>query len=331
MVLLDYIEHWSLERPPFSLAPDPDALYMSCQHQDCLLRLKFAVHSSKGGVLLVSENAGDGKTSLLLRLARELKEDLEGEVRLAFIDHPNVTPNQLIEEMSRQLGARARSSSKTHVMEAFRDHLTRIRDEGGRTIVIVDEGQMLAERPDVLEELRVLLNLVRGDEFLLTFIFSGQKALEQAVRSRPEFWQRLAVRVFLGNLDFASTRELLDFRMRRAGWKRPEPAFTPAAVAAIQRYSSGCPRVICSVADLALMVGWSLRSKVVDEREAAQAVQDMEGASGESFHYFRFTQGSRRPVGHPEGLPRAAADRSPLPEPDELEELPDLPWVEVVD
>ena len=68
------------------------------------------------------------------------------------------------------------------------------------TLVIVDEGQMLSHRPDLLQELRILLNFCVSDSFLVSFVLSGQRPLETAVRQMPEFWQRLPVRFFLRNL-----------------------------------------------------------------------------------------------------------------------------------
>ena len=66
--VFDYIDYWALTRPPFALAPCPENLFLSKQHRECLLRLKFAVLAGKGGALLISENAGDGKTTVLRRL-----------------------------------------------------------------------------------------------------------------------------------------------------------------------------------------------------------------------------------------------------------------------
>ena len=69
---LDYLEYWDLTRAPFSLAPCPDDLYMSKQHGECLLRLKYGVMAGKGGSLLISQNAGDGKTTVVANLTRRL-------------------------------------------------------------------------------------------------------------------------------------------------------------------------------------------------------------------------------------------------------------------
>ncbi len=294
-MLLDYHKYWGLSCAPFSLTPNPDHLYMSKQHRECLLRLKYGILANKGGALLISENAGDGKTSVLHRLVADLQneglDDLPADetgVKVAFIDHPTLTPFQMIQEMARQLGVEKTSRSKVTALNQLRGHLIDRYNAGGRSVVIVDEGQMLAHRPDILQELRILLNFCLSDSFLLSFILSGQRPLEGVMRAMPEFWQRLPVRFFLGNLDFRDTRALVRFRLRKAGLPEELDLFTNDAYQEIYRFSEGCPRVVCSVADLALVVGRSMRVRTIDAMEVAQACADMDKRSGDGFHYYHF-------------------------------------------
>jgi type II secretory pathway predicted ATPase ExeA len=291
-MLPEYLTHWGFETSPFSLSPDPDMLFMSTQHQEALLRLKYGVMSNKGGVLLVSENAGDGKTSLLRRLVADLEEEEEGRLRTAFVDHPTLTVNQMVAEIARQLGVAKVRKEKIDNLNALRSMLGQLHRTGTRCLVIVDEGQMLAHRPDILQELRILLNFCVSDSFLLSFVISGQKPLEEAVKRMPEFWQRLPVRFFLRNLDAKDTAGLVRYRVRAAGQKDKE-IFTPMALEGIHRASLGCPRVICSLADLSLLIGHSLRSATVDFREVSQAASD-HVRSGEPYHYYSFLGSARR-------------------------------------
>jgi len=286
--VFDYIEYWGLTRPPFALAPCPENLFLSKQHRECLLRLKFAIMAGKGGALLISENAGDGKTTVLRRLLLDLNVECKGHARSAFIDHPTLTPLQMIQEIARQLGVEKPARGKMNALNQFREQLVRLGREGDKCVVIVDEGQMLEHRPDLLQELRILLNFCVSETFLLSFILSGQRPLEKCIRSMPEFWQRLPVRFFLGNLDFRDTRELIRHRLRRAGLDRSREIFTRAAYEQIYKSSEGCPRVICSIADLALVVGRSLRVREIDAPEILQAAADMEKRSTDSFHYYHF-------------------------------------------
>jgi hypothetical protein len=133
--------------------------------------------------------------------------------------------------------------------------------------------------------LRILLNFCVSDSFLLTFIFSGQKPLDTILRGMPEFWQRLPVRYFLKNLDFNDTKAMVQYRLRKVGGS--EEIFNDDAFDGIYNYSKGCPRVICSVADLCLIIGFSKGVKRVGFVEVSTACRDME-SSGDGFHYFAF-------------------------------------------
>jgi type II secretory pathway predicted ATPase ExeA len=286
-MLPEYLKYWGLERPPFSLTPDPEMLYMSKQHLEGLLRLKYAVVSNKGGALLVSENAGDGKTSLLAKLRQELGRYYQGRCRVVFIDHPTLTANQMVGEIARQLGIRSNTTDKLTLLNELRQFLLDSHNQNVKCVVILDEGQMLCHRPDLLQELRILLNFCISDAFLLTFILSGQKPLEEAIRAMPEFYQRLPVRFFLKNLTREDTRELIRHRLHVAGNSAEREIFSEDGYTGIFNYSKGCPRVICSVADLSLVIAHSRDSRQVDFVSVSQACSDMSRTDG-GYHYYYF-------------------------------------------
>ena len=49
-----YIEYWGLTQHPFLLAPDSKMMCVTGQYFECLERLKYAIYTNKGGVLIVS-------------------------------------------------------------------------------------------------------------------------------------------------------------------------------------------------------------------------------------------------------------------------------------
>ncbi len=284
-----YLRYWGLKKNPFALAPDPDMMYMSKQHQECLLRLKFTVVSGKGGALIISENAGDGKTTLLKKFMETIKEDVGTEVNIAFLDHPTLSVNEMLAEIARQFGVEGIDvTNKISILNSMKEKLKELKDNGYKNIVIIDEGQMLANNPEMLQELRILMNLVHQGEFLLSFILSGQKPLEPAIRNMPEFWQRLPVRFFLRNLDYFDTKKLIQHRIKVAGGEA-EKIFSETAYKGIYNFSEGTPRVILSIADLALVIGHSMYSKKIDFAEISQAAGDM-NKGGESYHYFKYLE-----------------------------------------
>ncbi|HPU30225.1 MAG TPA: hypothetical protein PLM71_07880 [Syntrophorhabdaceae bacterium] len=91
-----YIEYWGLQRHPFLLAPDSQMMFMAGQYFECLERLKYAVNTQKGGALIVSEDAGLGKTTILLKLIEEMKKKYGKAFRYAFVDHPTLDSRQMI-------------------------------------------------------------------------------------------------------------------------------------------------------------------------------------------------------------------------------------------
>ena len=168
--LPEYLQYWGLNRTPFSLTPDPEMLYLSNQHRECLLRLRYAIESNKGGALLISEHAGDGKTSVLARLRKDLEKDYPAKNRVVFIDHPTLTVPQMIQEIGRQLDLKNLSRDKMQNLNRLKQHLLEFHQQGFICVLIIDEGQMISDRPDLLQELRILLNFCVADSFLLTFI-----------------------------------------------------------------------------------------------------------------------------------------------------------------
>lgn len=309
-MLQEYLQYWGLKSVPFALTPDPRLLYLSKIHRECLMRLKYAIHANKGGALIVSEHAGDGKTTLIRRLIADLEAEFRNAVSVALIDHPSLTPNQMVQEICRQLGVHNPSPNRSRNLQQLRERLEYFHNLGNKCVIIVDEGQMLKDRLDTLQELRILLNFCLSSEFLLTFILMGQKELESTIKGIPEFWQRLPVRYFLGNLDRSDTEEMIRFRLTQSGYEGPD-IFTPDGYDAVYNYSKGIPRVICSVADTALLIGYSSRVRTVDMLIVHEACADLEG-SQQGFHYYRFLREEQR---RKQGLAQGGTPPAPRAQP----------------
>ncbi len=189
--------------------------------------------------------------------------------------------------MFRQLGLGESKGEKIQTLLKLKEALLEMYERGERCVFILDEGQMLANRPELLQEFRILLNYTVGENFLLTFIFSGQSELETTVKNLPEFYQRLPVRFFLHSMDLADTGRMLEYRIKVAGYPGPV-LFTESAVKEIYRYSRGIPRVICSVADLALVVGHSRGVRRIADGEVLTTIRDFDRNTQDGYHYYHF-------------------------------------------
>lgn len=306
----EYIQHWGLSQHPFLLAPDSRMMHMAGQYYECLERLKYAVNTNKGGALVVSEDAGLGKTTILLKLINEMKEQYGSTFKYAFIDHPTLTSNQLIAYIAgcftnstpnednrprnltidfihnrmQVVSDLSHHEDKLKNLMILKEALINIKQQGGKSIIIVDEGQMLCGARDILQELRALINLTFNNEYLHTFILSGQRPLWNEVKSMPEFWQRLPVRYYFVPLRLDETRELIKYRLIKAGLNDEREIFTNDALEIMQRYSMGSPRTIIALADLALLIGFTDRSSKIGFKELSKAINAMSG-KGESLPY----------------------------------------------
>ena len=69
-----YEQHFNLDQPPFSIAPDPSFLYLSSAHREALAHLMYGF--SHGGFVMVTGEVGTGKTTLLRNVVKQTPPDL---------------------------------------------------------------------------------------------------------------------------------------------------------------------------------------------------------------------------------------------------------------
>ena len=69
-----YLSYFGLSDNPFSIAPNPEYLYMSPRHKEALAHLTFGLRESGGFVMLTGE-VGTGKTTVSRKLMQQLPEN----------------------------------------------------------------------------------------------------------------------------------------------------------------------------------------------------------------------------------------------------------------
>jgi general secretion pathway protein A len=266
-----YLEHWHLRDKPFENAADPRFLFRSGKHEEALNRLLYSVREKKGAAML-SGIYGCGKTLIAEALKDELSNS--GRYRTVHLVNPLMDNIELLREIAGQLGATVASDAgKTELMRVIKEELEINANDGKSTVVIVDEAQVL-EGKDVLEELRMLLNIQRKGEFLLTLLLLGQPELKEKINQNKQFQQRIAISYSLGPLTPQETADYIQHRLRTAG--RDAPVFTMDAFRAIIQFSGGIPRRINHICDLALMAGFSSNMASIDMPVIQDVARDLE-------------------------------------------------------
>ena len=97
-----YQGFFGLQRAPFSIAPDPRAMFMSERHREALAHLLYGVQGGSGGFVLLTGEIGAGKTTV----SRCLLEQMPEHVRVAWILNPRQNADELLASICEEFGIR---------------------------------------------------------------------------------------------------------------------------------------------------------------------------------------------------------------------------------
>ncbi len=270
--------YWGFRERPFQNTPDPRFLYYSPAHEEALVRLLYTISEGKGLAVLTGD-VGTGKTLLCRVFRRELADRGYG---VAYLVNPDLSPEDLLRAILVELDAAAPAgASKGDLWRALHDHVG-ARDGAGReAVVILDEAQAISD-PRTLEEIRLLLNLVREDRFLVPVVLVGQPELTPRVQRFPALRQRVGVSCHLRPLTRDETADYVAHRIEVAGG--PPDLFDPGTVDLLHAASRGTPREVNTIADLALLVGCGEGASRITAEVMQRAVGEMAaaGAAGKA-------------------------------------------------
>lgn len=225
--------------------------FHSEQHDHAMERLQYAVSSMKGLAVLVGD-VGTGKTTLARRLLDSLPED-EYEASLLVIIHSDVSSGWFLKRVALQFGIEEPSEDKVALLSQLYERFVQINAEGKKAVVLIDEAQML-KKPELMEEIRGLLNLELPEEKLVTFVFFGMPELDDCLKSDPPLAQRIAVRYNLKPFQTETSLDYIKHRLKLAGSEKE--IFSDDASESIHNYSKGVPRLINIICDNALFEGY---------------------------------------------------------------------------
>jgi len=264
-----YEEHWKLKEKPFENTPDPRFLYRSSQHDEGLARLLYAVQERRPAVLLTGV-FGCGKTLLSRGLFAELNSNV---YQTAYVPNPHYNPVELLRAIARSLGAenlpiKLTEMSSDYFLEVIGSILQNNEKDGKKTVLVVDEAHTLS-KPEIFEELRMLLNFQEETHPWFTLVLMGQPELKERVQKHKQFLQRIPIAFHLGPLELKQVGEYVKHRWNVAA-ESAHP-FTQDAITAIYENSGGIPRRINQICDMALMVGFYGGLKSIDGNAIMEA------------------------------------------------------------
>jgi hypothetical protein len=114
---------------------------------------------------------------------------------------------------------------------------------------------------DLLEEIRLLTNLETTQHKLLQIVLAGQPELDQKLDSHQlrQLKQRVGLRCNLLPLELEDVEGYIRRRLELAGASETKPVFPKEVIEAIYRISKGIPRLINTLCENSLMLGYGLQ------------------------------------------------------------------------
>lgn len=263
-----YEDFFGLQERPFSISPDPRFFFLSSQHKEALAKCQYAVQE-RMGLTVVYGDVGTGKTTIARRLFQAFTDN--PSYRTAMIISPRLkTENAFLREIMKEFGVGTKQAFADS-LNLFRAFLAEEFKAGRTVILLIDEAQGI--RSVNFELIRGLLNYETDNQKLLNVVLFGQNELASKLDARPELKSRVTIFGALTSLSRDDTEHMIRFRYRIAGSE--EPPLSKPAYDAVFRYSTGLPRMICTICNTALTKAFVLGQKHVDDQLVKAAAEEL--------------------------------------------------------
>jgi type II secretory pathway predicted ATPase ExeA len=264
-----YTNYFGLAESPFSVTPDPRFSYTNTNYREAFANLRYGIETRKGFIVITGE-AGTGKTTLLRRLMR----GVESTVHTAFIFNTHLSFTELLRLALNELGVAGSAQDRVTLMGQLNDYLIEQLKKDHIVSLLIDEAQDLSD--EMLEELRLLSNLETDRAKLIQIVLMGQPELERKL-DQPhlrQLKQRVAVRCRLAPLQSDEVALYIHSRLQTVGYQGKE-LFDLGSVEQIARYSQGIPRLINVICDNALLITYATSKSKVSATIIDEVARDL--------------------------------------------------------
>jgi type II secretory pathway predicted ATPase ExeA len=266
-----YESFYRLSHRPFAAAPSAEGYVPTPLQEEAIQKLTRAVERAEGPGLLVGP-PGTGKSLLLAVIGKHFQERLH----VAHLASARLcTRRALLQNILFELKLPYRQMDEGELRLSLVDHLEPGEGSGEGLLLLVDEAHTLPLR--LLEEVRLITNLVRDGQPRVRLILAGSMALEERLASPKleSFHQRIAARCYLQPLMRDETIRYVEEKLRRAG-AQPGEIFTAEALRAIHTATDGIPRLVNQLCDHALLLGSLGGHKQLDTPGIEEAWADLQ-------------------------------------------------------
>jgi type II secretory pathway predicted ATPase ExeA len=244
-----YEAFFKLRRRPFISAPRTDHYFPATIIDSARQTLERLIERGEGPGLIIGP-PGTGKTMLCQLLA----EKFNGPFAVALLSSGRLkTCQALLQAIHYELKLPYRGMDEGELRLSLMDFLEPTPDGPQGLLLLVDEAHTLPWR--LLDEVRLVTNLVRDGQPRVRVVLAGGAALEERFASPKlgSFAQRVAARCYLEPLSSEETASYVRAQITSAGGD-PARLLTDDSLRSVYRATDGIPRLINQVCDHALVL-----------------------------------------------------------------------------
>ncbi len=248
-----YQKYYHLRRAPFQLTVDPDFFWPGAGYEKALEAMGYGL-GHRGGLTLLSGDAGVGKTAVVHALFRRLQA--EGRrILTALVPDPCQTEQEFFNLVLAALGIGARVRDREDFHDRLLGYLEETGGQGRQVLLVIDEAQRLVD--SVIREVDALLDLGPGPAGGLCICLVGRISDSRALMELVGgvFANRVMVSCHLSPLTAGESADYIRHRLRLAGAE--SDIFTGDALQEVHRFAEGYPGLINALCDFALFSAYN--------------------------------------------------------------------------
>ena len=261
-----YLSHYSLKENPFQDIANPKYFWIGDGQSEALATLKFGIDNG-GGTILLTGDIGIGKTVLVKYFTAPLKE----KFKIVKINDSDIDTRDFMLFLADSFKLPYRFKNKSSFFWYMDEQYSKTKK---KMLIVMDEAHRLSKK--LFNDLNLMAKIKRNDEQLINIVLVGQKPLIELAKKVKlnSHKQKDSIVCHLRPLTKKEMFEYIKHRIEIAGAERN--LFSCGAIGKIFQYSGGIPRVINTICDHALMVGYSTDSKKIKTSVIKECAEDLQ-------------------------------------------------------
>jgi len=261
-----YLPYYSLTEMPFQDIANPKYFWLGGGQLESISILKFGIDNGEG-ITLLTGGIGVGKTLLVKYLAGLLDDTF----KIVNINDSDLDCKDFLLFLADSFKLTTNFDDKRSFFRYIDDEYSKTQK---RILIILDEAHRATR--NLLNDLDLMAKVKRDNEQLINIILVGLNPLIDLVKEiKPTCnRQKHSIVCHLRPLNINQTNEYIKHRLKIAGTERN--IFSSGAIGKIFQITGGIPRVINTICDHALMIGYSTDLKKIKTSVIKECAEDLQ-------------------------------------------------------